>query len=227
MDLIEAIKNRKSIRKFTDESIKKEDLEEIIEVARRDPSSVNGQQISLVYTTDKNIIEKIAHLSGGQAQIRDCSCFITLIGDYYRDTVYLESVGKKLTEDIQRLREVVMVDAGIMALTINYVAMAKGYGCTIIGGVKENPEQIAELLNLPKNTIVALGITIGVPTKESLEGTLKPRIKKEAFAMEDKYNKEVQVNAVKDYEKVLDKWFKDINVEQPLFGDVISRFYSK
>lgn len=227
MDLIEAIKNRKSIRKFTDESIKKEDLEEIIEVARRAPSSVNGQQISLVYTTDKNIIEKIAHLSGGQAQIRDCSCFITLIGDYYRDTVYLESVGKKLTEDIQRLREVAMVDAGIMALTINYVAMAKGYGCTIIGGVKDNPEQIAELLNLPKNTIVTLGITIGVPTKESLEGTLKPRIKKEAFAMEDKYNKEVQVNAVKDYEKVLDKWFKDINVEQPLFGDVISRFYSK
>lgn len=227
MDLVEAIKNRKSIRKFTDESIKKEDLEEIIEVARRAPSSANGQQISLVYTTDKNIIEKIAHLSGGQAQIRDCSCFITLIGDYYRDTVYLESVGKKLTEDIQRLREVVMVDAGIMALTINYVAMAKGYGCTIIGGVKDNPEQIAELLNLPKNTIVALGITIGVPTKESLEGTLKPRIKKEAFAMEDKYNKEVQVNAVKDYKKVLDKWFKDINVEQPLFGDVISRFYSK
>lgn len=227
MDLVEAIKNRKSIRKFTDESIKKEDLEEIIEVARRAPSSVNGQQISLVYTTDKNIIEKIAHLSGGQAQIRDCSCFITLIGDYYRDKVYLESVGKELTDDIQRLREVVMVDAGIMALTINYVAMAKGYGCTIIGGVKENPEQIAELLNLPKNTIVALGITIGVPTKESLEGTLKPRIKKEAFAMEDKYNKEVQVNAVKDYEKVLDKWFKDINVEQPLFGDVISRFYSK
>ena len=42
MDLIEAIKNRKSIRKFTDESIKKEDLEEIIEVARRAPSSVNG-----------------------------------------------------------------------------------------------------------------------------------------------------------------------------------------
>lgn len=227
MDLIEAIKNRKSIRKFTDESIKKEDLEEIIEVARRAPSSVNGQQISLVYTTDKNIIEKIAHLSGGQAQIRDCSCFITLIGDYYRDKVYLESVGKELTDDIQRLREVAMVDAGIMALTINYVAMAKGYGCTIRGGVKDNPEQIAELLNLPENTIVALGITIGVPTKESLEGTLKPRIKKEAFAMEDKYNKEVQVNAVKDYEKVLDKWFKDINVEQPLFGDVISRFYSK
>lgn len=227
MDIIEAIKNRKSIRKFTDESIKKEDLEEIIEVARRAPSSVNGQQIILVYTTDKNIIEKIAHLSGGQAKIRDCSCFITLIGDYYRDKVYLESVGKKLTEDIQRLREVAMVDAGIMALTINYAAMAKGYGCTIIGGVKENPEQIAELLNLPKNTIVALGITIGVPTKESLEGTLKPRIKKEAFAMEDKYNKEVQVNAIKDYEKVLDKWFKDINVEQPLFGDVISRFYSK
>lgn len=74
-----------------------------------------------------------------------------------------------------------MVDAGIMALTINYVAMAKGYGCTIIGGVKDNPEQIAELLNLPENTIVALGITIGVPTKESLEAYIKTKNKKRSF----------------------------------------------
>ena len=93
MNIIEAIKQRKSIRQFTKQEVRDEDLEEIIELARRAPSSVNGQQISLIYTKDRDIIEKIAHLSGGQAQISDCSVFVSIIGDFYRDRVYLESVG--------------------------------------------------------------------------------------------------------------------------------------
>lgn len=45
--------------------------------------------------------------------------------------------------------------------------------------------------------------------------------------MQDRYNKEVQTMAVKEYEKELDNWFKSINVNQPLYGEVIKRFYSK
>lgn len=227
MNILEAIKSRKSIRQFTNDEVKIEDLEEIVEVARRAPSSVNGQQISLIYTVDKEIIGKIADLSGGQAQIRNAKAFICIIGDFYRDKIYLESIGEKLTDNIQNLREIASVDAGIMATILNFAAIAKGYGCTIIGGVKQEPEKIGKILNLPDNTFILLGLTLGVPTKESLEGTLKPRIEKNAFAMKDEYNKDAQINAIKDYEVVLDKWFKSINVEQPLFGKVIERFYSK
>ena len=45
--------------------------------------------------------------------------------------------------------------------------------------------------------------------------------------MENVYNKEVQQDAVENYEVKLDSWFKSIGVSQPLFGDVIKRFYSK
>lgn len=102
-----------------------------------------------------------------------------------------------------------------------------GYGCTIIGGVKQATEEISEILGLPKDTYIALGLTIGVPTAEAKAGTMKPRIEKKAFAMQDRYNKEVQTMAVKEYEKELDNWFKSINVNQPLYGEVIKRFYSK
>ncbi|WP_277287333.1 nitroreductase family protein [Sneathia sanguinegens] len=227
MNIIEAIKQRKSIRQFTKQEVRDEDLEEIIELARIAPSSVNGQQISLIYTKDRDIIEKIAHLSGGQAQISDCSVFVSIIGDFYRDRVYLESVGEKLTDDVQRLKDVIATDAGIMAMVLNYAAMEKGYGCTIIGGVKQATEEISEILGLPKDTYIALGLTIGVPTAEAKAGTMKPRIEKKAFAMQDRYNKEVQTMAVKEYEKELDNWFKSINVNQPLYGEVIKRFYSK
>lgn len=38
MNIIEAIKQRKSIRQFTKQEVRDEDLEEIIELARRAPS---------------------------------------------------------------------------------------------------------------------------------------------------------------------------------------------
>lgn len=58
MDIKEAIMQRRSIRKFEDEKVEENDILEIIELARRAPSSVNGQQISLIYTMNKDLIEK-------------------------------------------------------------------------------------------------------------------------------------------------------------------------
>lgn len=227
MEVLEAVKNRKSIRQFTGEPVKKEDLDEIIELARRAPSSMNGQQISLVYTMDKDIIEKVSVLSGGQAQIKNCEAFVLIVGDFYRDSIYLESVGKKLTNNIQKLKETALVDAGIMATILNFAAIGKGYGCTIIGGVEHAPEKIGEIFGLPEHAFVLLGLIIGVPTKESTQGSLKPRIAKNAFAMENKYDTQAQKTAIIDYQANLDKWFKSINTPQPLFGEIIEKIYGE
>lgn len=227
MDILEAIKNRKSIRQFTGEHVKEEDLKSILELARRAPSSVNGQQISLIYTRDKEKIAKIAELSGGQPQVKNCDVFITVVGDFYRASTYLNSENLRLTDDELKLQNIAAIDAGIMVYLINMAATAYGYGSTIIGGIKQSPKEVAQLLELPENTYVMIGITLGVPTKEALRGTLKPRISSCAFSMEDKYNRKVQENAVSEYEIKLDEWFKSIGVSQPLFGDVIKKFYSK
>ncbi|WP_068268366.1 nitroreductase family protein [Caviibacter abscessus] len=227
MDILEAIKNRKSIRQFTGEHVKEEDLKAILELASRAPSSVNGQQVSLVYTTDKEKIAKIAELAGGQAQVKNSDVFITIIGDFYRASTYLDSKGLSLKDNESELKNIASVDAGIMVYLLNMAAMAYGYGSTIIGGIKQASKEISELLELPEHTYVMVGITLGVPTKESLEGTLKPRICSKAFAMKDKYDREAQKNAISEYEVKLDEWFKSIGVSQPLFGDVIKRFYSK
>ena len=57
--VINQLSSRKSIRQFTGQSVSNEDLELIIKTAQRCPTSVNGQQISLVYTRDKDKIRDI------------------------------------------------------------------------------------------------------------------------------------------------------------------------
>ncbi|PZP11088.1 MAG: NADPH-dependent oxidoreductase, partial [Aliarcobacter butzleri] len=44
--IIKQLSERKSIRQFTGEFVKDEDLELIIKTAQRCPTSINGQQIS-------------------------------------------------------------------------------------------------------------------------------------------------------------------------------------
>ena len=51
--IINQLQNRKSVRVFTGESVKDSDLLEIIKSAQQAPTSVNGEQISLVVTRDK------------------------------------------------------------------------------------------------------------------------------------------------------------------------------
>ena len=66
---ITQLQNRKSIRQFTGEAIKDADLELIFKTAQRAPTSINAQQISLVYTRDKAKLARIAELCGGQAHV--------------------------------------------------------------------------------------------------------------------------------------------------------------
>ena len=67
--VLNQLQNRKSIRHFTGERISEEDLSIIFQTAQRAPTSINGQQISLVYTRDKAKLTRIAKLCNEQAHI--------------------------------------------------------------------------------------------------------------------------------------------------------------
>ncbi len=62
MTLIEIIKKRKSYRKFTDQDILNEDINEILEAARLAPSGVNKQPWQFIIIRNKENKEKIAKL---------------------------------------------------------------------------------------------------------------------------------------------------------------------
>ena len=84
--VIEQMKNRRSVRGFSGESVKDEDLKEILVAAQQAPSSVNGEQISLVVIRDKDKIAKIAEIAGGQPQVAGADIFILVTIDFYRST---------------------------------------------------------------------------------------------------------------------------------------------
>ncbi|MGB6328576.1 MAG: nitroreductase family protein [Halarcobacter sp.] len=211
--VIEQLSNRKSIRQFTGESVKEEDLELIIKTAQRCPTSINGQQISLVYTRDKEKIKQIAELCGGQEQVATADVFITIVVDFNRTIFAVEQAGEE--HQIDKSAEGVLVgavDAGIMLNAIQISAESLGYGTTAIGAVRSAPETMIEILDLPAKTFPIVGTTIGVATKEAKDALLKPRVPLNSFAFEDKYNDKKVKDGVLEYEKQMKKYREDNNM---------------
>lgn len=63
MDILAVMKERRSIRKYQDKQIDREDLEKIIEAGLYAPNAGGGQRARIVAVHDKELVEKIGRLN--------------------------------------------------------------------------------------------------------------------------------------------------------------------
>ena len=63
MDILELMKERRSIRKYQDKQISREDLEKIIEAGLYAPNAGGGQRAKIVAVHNKELAEKIGRLN--------------------------------------------------------------------------------------------------------------------------------------------------------------------
>lgn len=226
--VIKQLLSRKSVRNFTGERVNGEDLELIFRAAQQAPTSIGGQQVSLVYTRDKEKINKIAEIAGGQPQVATADVFITIVIDFNRtnEACILRSKQQVIHASAEGLLAGAG-DAGIMLNALQTAANALGYGSTAIGGIRNNPQAMIELLDLPKKTFPILGITLGVA---DLGKTIKvrPRVPLHSFAMEDIYDKKAVRKGVEAYDKTIRTWWDEQGLtNMPNYSDQTAIFYQR
>ena len=225
-ETIKLLQNRRSVREFTGEKIKDEDLELILKTAQRAASSVNGQQISLIVVRDKDKLKKISELSHNQKHIEECDAFIFVLADFYRSTYAANSVGKRNVGPKTADGVVVgAVDAGIMVNAIETAVNALGYGMTVIGAIRSSLKEFSEMLELPQYVIPIVGAALGVPKDRPLS-RLKPRVPFDSFVFFDKYDAKKVEEGVEEHEKDMVAWRKENNTSQlPTYKEMIVRIY--
>ncbi|MDN5304929.1 MAG: reductase, partial [Fusobacteriaceae bacterium] len=93
-ETIKVIKNHRSIRQYLDKDIPQEHLNAILEAAQAMPTSINGQQVSIIVIRDKATKEKIAELAGGQPYIAKAPVFLVFVADFYKTYLAGEKLGE-------------------------------------------------------------------------------------------------------------------------------------
>lgn len=205
---IDTIKNHRSIREYLDKDVPNELIDEIVKSAQAMPNSINGQQTSVIVVREKKKREKLSELVGNQEYVAKAPVFLVFVLDFYRTYLAGEKTGLKqvIHEDIEGIL-VGATDAGIALGASVIAAESLGLGTVPIGGIRKNPEEVIELLGLPKYTFPIVGLVVGYPAGESHK---KLRVPFESFKHNESYDVKAVEDSINVYDEQMSKYLKEI-----------------
>ncbi len=200
---IETYLNHRSIRNYLDKEIPNDILDAIIASAQAAPTSINGQQLSVIVVKNPETKKALSVASGDQAWIDQAPVFLVFVADYHKAKLAAEKNGLPLviTQDIESLM-VASVDVGIAMGNAIGAAESLDLGIVPIGGVRRNPQAVIDILGLPEFVFPVAGLVVGYPAETSEK---KPRLPLDTFAHQEKYNPELSTH-IDAYDDIVSKY---------------------
>ncbi|MBI2910042.1 MAG: nitroreductase family protein [Chloroflexi bacterium] len=169
MDVMEAIRNRRAIRRYRPDPVPEEAIKTLAEAAQWAPSWSNTQTWRLVFVRDPEVKAKVAaaimttNPTGinraargvGEAPILIAVCAQNDLAGFYRDG---PRQGMPSTDKSEYWY---MFDAGLAMQNLTLAAHALGLGTVHIGMF--NPAEVAKVIGLPSNFVVVELMPLGYP----------------------------------------------------------------
>lgn len=202
-DVIELLKSHRSIRKFSDRKIPSELLHELIQAGQGAATSSHVQAYTVIHVKNQANREKIAELAGGQGYIASCADFLVFCADMKRPTEASERTGANVVRGMTEQLLVATVDTALMAQNVAVAAESEGLGICYIGGIRNNPQEISDLLHLPEHVYPVFGMCLGYPDHDP---EVKPRLPVEAVLKEDYYTEDRE--QVKTFDDTMQAYYQ-------------------
>jgi nitroreductase len=224
--VIDTLNNHVTIREYLDKPIPDDLLFVMLNAARRAPTSSNLQAYSFVVVKDPVTKRKLAELAGNQRHIETSAVFVAICADISRlekaCAQHDESLGKNLESTL-----VASVDAALAGMSLATVAESYGLGTCMIGGMRNHPKEVAELLNFPTGVYCVFGMTIGWPDYERVRQQ-KPRMAEDLIIHLESYNGNQVEHRLMEYDHELAEHYRsqERNTPDAAWTGIISKRFS-
>lgn len=185
---IEVLKQRKSVRVYTNQEISAEDKRIILDAALQAPSAGNMTLYTILDITDQALKDALAKSCDNQPFIASGKMVLVFCADYKRwyDVFckYEDSVRKPAEGDLF----LAQADTLIAAQNAAIAAESLGIGSCYIGDVTENFEYHRELLKLPEYVVPTCMLVLGYPTEQQANRPKPPRFTIDSIVHENGYD---------------------------------------
>ncbi|WP_434633639.1 NADPH-dependent oxidoreductase [Chromobacterium sp. CV08] len=207
-ETLQLMHTHRSVRSYRDTPVAPELLDAVLDAAWKGPTSINGQQVSLVVVQDAERRKRIAEIAGGQPWIAQAPVFVAVVMDFHKTRLGVEMAGEKqVIHDSVEAFAVGSVDAGIALGNLITAAHAAGLGVVPIGGIRRDPQAMIDLLELPELTFPLAGLVIGHVKDDSEQ---KPRLPRDSFVHRERYHADGLAAHIAAYDDTLRRHWQDI-----------------
>ena len=183
-DVIKLLTSHRSIRKFEARDMPEDVFETLIKAGQAAATSSHIQAYSVIRVKNMASREQLVELTGGQQYVANCSEFLVFCADMKRPLEAAARTGEDVVSGMTEQLLVATVDVALMAQNVAIASESEGLGICYIGGIRNNPQAVSDLLALPKHVYPVFGMCIGYPAHEP---DIKPRLPVNAIVKVDSY----------------------------------------
>lgn len=182
---MESINRRRSIRKYSDKEVSGELLTRLLKEAERTQTMGNLQLYSVIVTRSEEKKRQLAPAHFNQPMVTGAPVVLTFCADFRRTTRWAEE--RKATPGYDNFISFVNAasDALLYTQTFCNLADEEGLGYCYLGTTIYMPQQIIEVLQLPRLVMPVATITLGWPDENP---PLSDRLPIEAIVHDETYN---------------------------------------
>jgi len=202
---IELLKAHRSIRKFKDKPVDDHIIRELVAAGQAAATSSNVQAVTVIQVNQAVTRESMAELAGGQPWVVTAGAFLVWCADLRRSAAACAKAGGEFDQGMTEHFLIATVDVGLAAQNAVIAAESLGLGICYIGGLRNNPSKVAELLELPEQVYPVFGLCLGYPAQDP---ELKPRLSLDAVLHHDTYSAEAQDALIDDYDQRLAQYYQ-------------------
>ena len=199
------LKAHRSIRKFTGQAVPDAVLEEILRCGQAAATSSNLQAVTVVRVRDAGRREQLAGFAGGQDYVASAGAFLVFCADLNRARLACESQGGTFCEDMTEHFILATVDVALAAQNCVVAAESMGLGACYIGGLRNNPQAVSDLLELPRLVYPVFGLCLGTPAQDP---EVKPRLPLAAVLGEEVYPAAGMLEGIRAYDEAIRAYYR-------------------
>jgi len=216
--VIEAIKNRKSVRQYEDRIVPSDIKEAILDAAFQAPTAGNQMLYTIIDVTDQALKDRLAQTCDDQPFIAKAPLVLIFLADTRRWLDAYEEAGLEARQPGLGDLFLAMQDAIIAAQNAVVAAESFGLGSCYIGDILENVEIHRDLLGLDPYTVPITMLVIGYPTEGQITRTKPKRFDREFIVFENQYHR-LSSEALRDmHQRQTSKPDYDFDADIKAFG---------
>jgi len=153
--IYEKIVERRTIRKYTKESVPNDVLEKCVDAARLSPSGMNRQPLKYIIVNDEKLL----------VEVFSTTSWAGYLPDYEPSEEEMPRAYIMVLLD-KEIRKNYGHDAGIAVMSISMVAYEEGLGSCVLGAIER--AKLRRVLNIPDNLEMVLAVALGHPAESPI-----------------------------------------------------------
>ncbi len=162
-DAVLSLLARRSVRRYTPDPVPEPLLTALLAAAQSAPTKSNLQQYSILVIDDPARRQRLADLIPTCAWAAAAPRFLLFLGDIRRGRRIAGMRGYTHRNDNLDTFMNAAVDAALAMQCLIVAAEASGLGCCPISMVRNDPEALAQLVDLPDGVFPVAGLAMGWP----------------------------------------------------------------